>query len=142
MSERLARFTDAQAGVYADALAELRRGRKQSHWMWFIFPQVAGLGMSATSRHYAIGSRQEAEDYAGHPLLGARLAECTDAVLGHADTPAATIFGGVDAAKFRSSMTLFDAAAGPSQPRFAQALAAFFKGERDPATLRLLKNAS
>ena len=134
----LDRFVAAQAPVYATALAELRRGRKQSHWMWFIFPQIAGLGSSAMAQHYAIGSREEALLYVGHPLLGSRLLECTDAVLEHVDVPALTIFGGIDAVKFRSSMTLFDAVAGGSEPRFARVLAVFYGGEPDQATLRLL----
>jgi uncharacterized protein (DUF1810 family) len=139
MGGDLARFVAAQQPVYDQALAELRRGQKESHWMWFVFPQVAGLGQSATSIHYAIGSLEEARAYLHHPLLGARLAECTDAVLAHAGTPAERIFGSVDAAKFRSSMTLFEAAAGGGGGRFAEALGVFFNGERDAATLRLLR---
>jgi uncharacterized protein (DUF1810 family) len=134
----LERFVEAQAPVYPTALAELRNGRKQSHWMWFVFPQIAGIGSSATARHYAIQSRAEAKDYSAHPLLGARLVECTEAVLAHSNVPPQAIFGSVDAMKFRSSMTLFDAVTGKSGSRFAQALAAFFGGEPDPATLRLL----
>jgi uncharacterized protein (DUF1810 family) len=133
----LARFVAAQEPVYAQALDELRRGRKQSHWMWFIFPQLAGLGLSATSRHFAIRSRAEARFYLDHPLLGSRLRQCTEAVLAHSGEPAKLIFGGVDAAKFRSSMTLF-AAASEAEGRFTAALNAFFAGEHDPATLRLL----
>jgi uncharacterized protein (DUF1810 family) len=133
----LSRFVAAQAPVYAQALSELRRGRKESHWMWFVFPQLAGLGRSPTARFYAIESLEEARLYLAHELLGPRLAECTEAVLGHCGLAPGTIFGGIDAVKFRSSMTLFEAAAGEKGP-FAAALDAFFDGERDPATLGLL----
>lgn len=135
----LDRFVAAQNGVYASALAELRQGRKQSHWMWFVFPQIAGLGMSAMSRRYAIRSREEAVAYLAHDVLGRRLAECTDAVLGHAGRLSAeAIFGGIDAVKFRSSMTLFDAAT-DDDGRYRRALDAFHGGKDDPATLRLLR---
>jgi uncharacterized protein (DUF1810 family) len=134
----LERFVAAQAGVYARALAELEAGRKESHWMWFIFPQIAGLGRSATARLYAVASREEAAAYQSHPLLGRRLVECTTAVLRHAGTPAELIFGPVDAMKFHSSMTLFDAVAGAAEPAFREALAAFHGGAPDPATLELL----
>lgn len=134
----LARFIAAQDGVYQAALAELRRGRKESHWMWFIFPQIAGLGRSAMAQHYAIRSIQEARDYLADAILGGRLAECTDAVLEHAAAgDVAGIFGTVDAAKFRSSMTLFEAAGGG--PRYREAIVAFFGGVPDEATLRLLE---
>jgi uncharacterized protein (DUF1810 family) len=134
----LERFVAAQSGVYAQALAELEAGRKESHWMWFIFPQIAGLGRSGTARLYAIASRAEAAAYHSHPLLGRRLVECTNAVLRHAGTPAHIIFGPVDAMKFHSSMTLFEVVAGAADPRFAEALATFFGGEPDPATVELL----
>ena len=130
----LARFVDAQRGVYEQALEELRRGRKESHWMWFIFPQVAGLGRSPMAVRYAIGSADEARAYLAHPLLGARLRDCTDAVLAAAATPAETIFGGVDAAKFRSSMTLFGHVA-PAETPFRRALDVFSAGEADQLTL-------
>lgn len=136
--EGLERFVAAQEGVYQEALAELRRGRKESHWMWFIFPQVAGLGSTAMSQHYAIRSRDEARRYLTHKLLGGRLVECTAAVLDHADSSAERIFGQVDAMKFRSSMTLFHAAGGGAEPVFTQALAAFYSGDPDPRTLALL----
>ncbi|MFN3724782.1 MAG: DUF1810 domain-containing protein [Allosphingosinicella sp.] len=133
----LARFVAAQADVWPAPLDELRRGRKQSHWMWFVFPQLAGLGMSAMSQHYAIRSREEAEAYLGHELLGSRLGETTDAVIEHAGRlTAEAIFGGIDAIKFRSSMTLFDAVA--PDDRYRRALDAFYSGAPDPATLRLL----
>ena len=134
----LGRFVAAQADAWPAPLEELRRGRKQSHWIWFVFPQVAGLGMSAMSQHYAIRSRAEAAAYLAHDLLGPRLAEATDAVLGHAGRLSAEeIFGGIDAVKFRSSMTLFDAVAG-EDCRYRRALDAFYRGEPDPATLELL----
>ncbi len=107
----LDRFVEAQAPVYAQALAELRSGRKQSHWMWFVFPQLRGLGRSATAQHYGISSAAEARSYLDHQLLGPRLIECTEAVLAHRDQQAEAIFGPVDAMKFRSSMTLFEALA-------------------------------
>ena len=136
----LDRFVEAQQRVYPLALAELRRGAKESHWMWFVFPQIAGLGLSPTARYYAIGSADEARAYLAHPLLGPRLRECTEKVLAHRDKPAEAIFGAIDAMKFRSSMTLFEAAA-DGAGRFGEALEAFYGGERDPATLRLLAGA-
>ena len=131
----LTRFVSAQdgGGTYAHALAELRQGRKTSHWMWFVFPQVAGLGMSEMSRRYAIGSLEEARAYLADPVLGARLRECARLV---ADTPGKTaeqIFGGIDAVKLRSSMTLFHRA-DPSEPAFKAVLDRYFSGELDPAT--------
>jgi uncharacterized protein (DUF1810 family) len=134
----LERFVAAPAGVYGEALAELERGRKQSHWMWFVFPQIEGLGRSETARHYAIASLGEGRAYLDHALLGPRLLECTEAVLAHRDRPAEAIFGPVDALKFRSSMTLFEAAAGEATP-FGDALDAFYGGNRDPATLARLR---
>jgi uncharacterized protein (DUF1810 family) len=133
----LQRFVDAQARNYPDALAELRRGRKESHWMWYVFPQVAGLGSSPMARAYAIGSLDEARAYLAHPLLGERLRAVTDAVLGHADRTAHEIFGSPDELKFRSSMTLF-ARAAPHEPRFAEALQVFFAGRPDERTLEKL----
>lgn len=132
----LDRFVTAQAGSYAAALSELRRGRKQSHWMWWIFPQLAGLGRSPTAQAYAIRSRAEARAYLGHPLLGPRLVEATQAVLA-APGSAEAIFGAVDAVKLRSSMTLFAAVAGDPAP-FRAALDRFHDGEADPKTLELL----
>lgn len=133
----LERFVEAQAGTYAQALAELKGGRKESHWMWFVFPQVAGLGFSAMAQHYAIGSLAEARAYLAHPRLGPRLREATEAVLAHRDQSAEAIFGKVDAMKFRSSMTLFEAAAEGDGP-FGAVLDAFYDGERDMATRGLL----
>jgi uncharacterized protein (DUF1810 family) len=135
----LARFVEAQAPVYAAALAELKRGRKESHWMWFVFPQLAGLGRSAMAQYYAIGSLAEARAYLGHPLLGPRLIECTEAIIAHRDLTAEAIFGPVDAMKLRSSLTLFEAAGAPEP--FGAALHLFFGGVRDAATLGLLAPA-
>ena len=132
----LERFIAAQDGVYAAALAELRAGEKRSHWMWFIFPQLAGLGHSAMAQHYAIGSLTEARDYLDNPLLGPRLRECIEAMLGHSDRTAESMLGSVDALKFRSSMTLFDVV--EPDDCFARALSAFYAGERDERTLALL----
>lgn len=128
----LARFTAAQDGVYEQAVAELRRGRKTSHWMWFVFPQIAGLGYSATSRRYAITSLAEAQAYLAHPVLGPRLRECASILVKLPGT-AEQIFGGIDAQKLRSSMTLFKRA-DPHEPIFAEVLDQFFGGVPDPAT--------
>jgi uncharacterized protein (DUF1810 family) len=118
-------------------LAELRAGRKQSHWMWFVFPQIAGLGRSAMAQHYAIGSFQEARDYLAHDLLGSRLMEATRLAMATEDRSAHGIFGSPDDLKFRSSMTLFDAVA--PNGIFAAALGKYFAGERDAATLAILR---
>lgn len=127
----------AQAEAYPRALAELRAGAKRSHWMWFVFPQFAGLGSSDMAQHYAIKAGCEAEAYLAHPILGARLAECTDAMLDwRGQRTAEAILGSVDALKFASSMTLFEAAGGGD--RFARALDAFYTGRRDARTLELL----
>ena len=134
----LQRFVDAQEGDYAQALAELRRGRKESHWMWFVFPQVAGLGSSPMARRFAIHSAEEARAYLAHALLGPRLEECTHALLAHAGDPPEDIMGSVDAMKLRSSITLFGAIAGPDSP-YATCLEVFFAGKPDPATLAFLK---
>jgi uncharacterized protein (DUF1810 family) len=136
-ADPLARFVEAQDGVYAQALAELRAGAKTSHWMWFVFPQIVGLSLSATGRFFGLAGLAEAKAYCAHPLLGPRLAECTGAMLGWAgQRSAAAILGPIDALKFRSSMTLFEAAGGGEA--FANALDAFCDGQRDPATLELL----
>ncbi|RPJ67825.1 MAG: DUF1810 domain-containing protein [Acidobacteria bacterium] len=133
----LARFTAAQAGTYSLALGELRAGRKESHWMWFIFPQFEGLGFSSTSRRYAIRSLDEARAYLAHPVLGPRLVECSEALLAHTGLLASDIFGAPDDLKLRSSMTLFELAAAPGSV-FTRVLERFFDGERDAATLRLV----
>ncbi|WP_027556068.1 DUF1810 domain-containing protein [Bradyrhizobium sp. Cp5.3] len=132
----LERFIRAQDPVYRDVLAELSRGRKQSHWMWFVFPQVAGLGFSAMSQRYAINSREEAKAYLAHPILGSRLTECTGFVLAVEGRTINAILGAPDDAKFRSSMTLFGAVS--DAPIFGQAIAKYFDGERDGATLEIL----
>lgn len=138
MAQGLERFVEAQRPVYETALAELRAGAKRSHWMWFIFPQVAGLGRSPTAQFYAIADPVEATAFLLHDLLGARLRECTRAMLGWAGRKSAEdILGPVDALKFVSSMTLFDAVA-EENDLFARALAAFNHGERDPLTLERL----
>ncbi|GGE17270.1 hypothetical protein GCM10011390_40460 [Aureimonas endophytica] len=133
----LARFVAAQEGTIETALDELRRGRKTSHWMWFVFPQIAGLGHSAMARRYAIASLAEAAAYRAHPLLGARLVQATALVNAHRDLTAHRIFGSPDDMKFRSSMTLFRHA-DPGEALFGEALARFYGGEEDPATLARL----
>ncbi len=137
MDQDLSRFVSAQDGVYPQALAELRRGAKASHWMWFVFPQIAGLGRSAMAQAYAIGSADEARGYIAHPVLGPRLREATQAVTA-ARGSAEAILGGIDAIKLRSSMTLFAAVADDPTP-FRAALERFFDGADDPATLALLR---
>ena len=132
----LERFIRAQNPVFQDVQGELARGRKQTHWMWFVFPQVAGLGFSAMSQRYAIGSREEARAYLAHPVLGARLIECTRLVLAVQGRSINAILGAPDDAKFRSSMTLFGTVS--DQPIFGEALARYFAGERDAATLEIL----
>jgi uncharacterized protein (DUF1810 family) len=141
---RLARFLEAQQRVYAQVRAELTAGRKHSHWMWFIFPQLAGLGSSTTARHYAIGSLEEARAYLGHPVLGERLRECTQLVLQAGGATVAEIFGYPDDLKFRSCMTLFARAADDTRPEdrmFAEALGRHFGGQPDPLTVKLLRQA-
>jgi uncharacterized protein (DUF1810 family) len=138
----LERFVQAQdqGGVHRQAVEELRQGRKASHWMWFVFPQAAGLGMSGMAQRYAIGSLDEARAYLLHPVLGPRLQECAEVVAGTEGRTAVEIFGGVDAAKLRSSMTLFHLAA-PDEAVFKQVLDQFYDGEPDPRTLELLDPA-
>lgn len=137
----LQRFLDAQedAAIYARALGELRAGRKRSHWIWFVFPQIAGLGSSPMSRAYALGSLEEARAYLAHPLLGPRLRECCEALLAAPDElTTERILGGIDTLKLRSSMTLFHHA-DPEEPLFPAVLARFYRGEPDPETDRLLR---
>ena len=129
----LDRFVTAQEGVYPRALAELRAGRKTSHWMWFVFPQIAGLGRSSTAQRYAITDLDEARDYLDHPVLGPRLTEASQALLDLDTRDAEGVLGGIDAMKLRSSMTLF-ARAG-DEPVFHAVLDAYFGGEDDPETL-------
>lgn len=132
----LDRFVAAQESMYATALAEVRRGAKRTHWMWFVFPQIAGLGQSPTARFYAVRSLDEARAYLAHPVLGERLRECVAALEEVAEPDARAVFGSIDSVKLRSSLTLFEAAGGGEA--FAEALARWFGGEHDPATLRLL----
>jgi uncharacterized protein (DUF1810 family) len=133
----LQRFVEAQAPVYAQVCAELRAGRKASHWMWFVFPQLAGLGHSTMAARYAISSRDEARAYLAHPVLGPRLRACTGLVLQAKDLSAYDIFGRPDELKFQSSMTLFAAVADDPEI-FDAALAKYFGGRRDVRTLELL----
>ena len=131
----LERFVQAQDEhqTYDQAVTELRRGRKRSHWMWFVFPQIAGLGRSPMAQAYAIADLAEARAYLAHPVLGPRLVECAEIVASHPGSTAEQIFGGIDAMKLRSSMTLF-ARADPDQPVFAAVLDQFFGGVQDEAT--------
>jgi uncharacterized protein (DUF1810 family) len=134
---QLARFVAAQQGTYDQAIAELRRGRKTGHWIWYVFPQIAGLGMSATSQRYAIGSLDEARAYLEHPVLGQRLIEAASVLLGNTESTAEQILGELDAMKVRSSMTLFQQAE-PDEPVFRRVLDRFFEGIPDAETLRRL----
>ena len=135
----LVRFVDAQnsGGTYASALAELRRGRKTSHWMWFVLPQIAGLGQSPTAVHYGVRGLDEARAYLAHPVLGPRLLECADTLAALDATDPVEVLGGIDAVKLRSSMTLFAHAAADegTRARFRAVLDHYFGGEEDPATL-------
>ena len=140
VAESLSRFSAAQdrGQVWLQALEELRAGHKQTHWMWFVFPQIAGLGLSATAQFYALRDLAEARAFLADAVLGPRLVQATEAVLVWAGKRSLeTIFGLLDGQKFRSSMTLFEAAGG--QPCFAEALERFAAGERDPRTLALLR---
>ena len=133
MTVDLSRFVLAQEGAYDGVVDELRRGRKVGHWIWFIFPQVAGLGSSAMSRHFAISSLDEARAYLDHPVLGPRLRECAAIILATQGRTALEILGSIDAVKLRSSMTLFDRAA-PDELVFRQVLDRFYDGQADDAT--------
>jgi uncharacterized protein (DUF1810 family) len=130
----LQRFLDAQASVIDQVRDELRHGRKSSHWMWFVFPQIEGLGRSPTARLYALRSRDEARAYLEHPVLGPRLVECTQLVNAVNGATAEQILGSIDAVKFRSCMTLF-AAVAPEQKEFTAALAKYYGGAADQVTL-------
>jgi uncharacterized protein (DUF1810 family) len=142
MSFDLERFVAAQQGVYEGALRELRQGRKTGHWIWFIFPQLAGLGRSEMSRFYGIGSLEEARAYLDHPVLGTRLRECVGAVLAvPSGVTADKIFGSLDAMKARSSMTLFHRTA-PDDPLFSEVLERFYGGVADQSTDALLGQTS
>ena len=134
----LHRFLEAQETAYAVALTEIQRGRKASHWMWYIFPQIQGLGFSATSRHYALASAHEAEAYARHPVLGARLVHLGEELLALESNDATRILGSPDDLKLRSCMTLFGALPG-AHAVFQRVLDKFFGGKPDEHTLRLLR---
>jgi uncharacterized protein (DUF1810 family) len=136
----LERFVQAQQSAIDEVRRELRQGRKCSHWMWFIFPQLKGLGKSWNADHYGISSIEEAQAYLRHPVLGPRLIECTKLVNAIEGSSAEEIFGDIDSVKFRSSMTLF-AETDPGESAFTTALEKFFAGRRDPLTLELLKKA-
>ena len=137
MNHQLDRFVEAQDPIYGHVTLELAAGLKTSHWMWFVFPQVSGLGSSPWATLYAIDSWDEAVAYAAHPVLGARLRECASLVMGTCDRSAEDIFGAVDARKLQSSMTLFQAAA-PEEPLFTEVLDKFYSGVPDPKTASTL----
>jgi uncharacterized protein (DUF1810 family) len=132
----LERFVTAQAGSYDAAIAEIRAGRKRTHWMWYVFPQLAGLGRSAMAQAYALSGLDEARAYLAHPVLGPRYRACVAALVGLPATSAEAVFGGIDAVKLRSSLTLFAEASGEAS--FTEAIARWFGGEPDAATLSLL----
>jgi len=134
---QLSRFVRAQADDFERALAEIRSGKKRTHWMWYIFPQFDGLAFSSTSKHYAIKSIEEAKAYLSHPVLGPRLVECAEAALGVEGRSARDIFGSPDDLKLRSSATLF-ACVSPPGSVFERLLEKYYRGERDEKTLRLL----
>jgi uncharacterized protein (DUF1810 family) len=134
----LGRFISAQEGIHESALSELRRGRKRTHWMWFIFPQIDGLAHSTTSKHYAIKSIEEARQYLNHPVLGARLLECAETVLAVEGRSVSEIFGYPDDLKLKSSMTLFAYVADPRSV-FVRVLEKYFRGGQDVRTLDLLE---
>ena len=137
----LQRFVTAQSPAWEDACAELREGRKQTHWMWFVFPQLAELGRSATAKFYGLSGADEARAYLAHPILGERLRTCCEILLQIHQRTAVEIFGTVDAMKLRSCLTLF-AAVSPGEAVFAQCLQRYFGGESDPMTLSLLAGRS
>jgi uncharacterized protein (DUF1810 family) len=137
----LQRFLDAQRDVYERALAELRAGRKRTHWMWFVFPQMEGLGVSETSRYYGIGSREEAAAYLEHPVLGPRLVQCAEALLALEGKSASQVFGYPDDLKLRSCLTLF-ADVGGAHSVFLFVLEKYYGGQRDSRTLELLQRGA
>lgn len=145
MADDLGRFLQAQdeGGTYQRALAELQAGAKRSHWMWFVFPQLAGLGRSPTARYFGVADVAEARAYLAHPVLGQRLRACTEAMLGWSGRKSARdILGSIDAMKFASSMTLFGEVDEAADSLFAKALEGFCDGRRDPLTLQLLGKAT
>jgi uncharacterized protein (DUF1810 family) len=137
----LQRFVEAQETVYAEVLAELKAGRKRTHWMWFVFPQLAGLGSSPMARQYAVSDMPEARAYLAHPILGRRLIECVQAMLQHSQLLPRQVLGEIDAVKWRSCLTLFEAV-DPGGRVFDAALDQFYAGQRDAATLRLLNRSA
>lgn len=137
----LSRFISAQSGVYERVLLELRAGQKRTHWMWYIFPQIEGLGQSTTTKYYAIKSLEEARAYVNHPVLGPRLLQCAEAVLAIEGRKVSDIFGYPDDMKLKSSMTLFSYVADPDSV-FVSVLDKYFKGERDVRTLQLLESSN
>jgi uncharacterized protein (DUF1810 family) len=136
----LSRFLEAQAPLYATALAELQAGHKRTHWIWFVLPQLRGLGSSHNATYYGIENAAEAAAYLAHPVLGARLRECVAAIMAHKDKSAHAMLGSPDDAKFRSCLTLFREVAAPDDRLWQDALDQFYAGEPDPATLRLLES--
>lgn len=138
MNNHLDRYLEAQKYSYAQALSEIQRGYKQIHWMWYIFPQIKGLGLSSTSAYYAIQSLDEAKAYLNHPVLKENLLEITNALLQHKEKSASEIFGGTDALKLKSCMTLFHIA-DPDNPVFTQVLQYYFQGNLDEKTIEILK---
>jgi uncharacterized protein (DUF1810 family) len=136
----LRRFVDAQSPVYPQVVAELSSGRKRTHWMWFVFPQIAGLGLNAMAQRFAIKSKREAEAYLAHELLGPRLIECSRLVMAASEKRIEDILGSPDDMKFRSSMTLFDVVS--KQEIFAEAIGTFYPEGPDPSTLRILRALS
>ena len=138
-TSNLQRFIDAQTEVYTQVVNELQNGHKTSHWMWFIFPQIIGLGRSSTAIYYSLECRQEAHDFVHDELLGQRLCECDGLVLNTVNRSAYDIFGSPDDMKFRSSMTLF-AAVRPQEPLYQQALDVFYQGQPDEPTLDILRD--
>lgn len=137
----LQRFVCEQTRDYEQALTELRAGRKRTHWIWYVLPQLKGLGFSEMSEYFGITGEEEARAYLAHPVLGARLAECVEAIASHKGVTPSTILGSVDALKYQSCLTLFDAVAGPNSV-FAKALQQFYGGQRDTRTLKFLSNAN
>ncbi|MDF7811333.1 DUF1810 domain-containing protein [Hymenobacter sp. YC55] len=133
----LQRFVEAQETSYATALSEIKRGRKQTHWMWYVFPQLKGLGVSSTAQYYGLADAAEAEQYSQHPVLGQRLLDISNALLELSSSNATTIMGSPDDVKLKSSMTLFASLPGAS-PVFQRVLDKFYQGAQDPNTLRLL----
>ncbi len=140
INNTLNRFLEAQQNIYPQVVKELRNGKKTSHWMWFIFPQIEGLGHSPTAKYYSIKTIDEAKEYLIHPVLGKRLLECSNIIAGIENKTADEIFGYPDTMKLRSCMTLFNFIA-PEQKVFADVLKKYFNGEEDEQTLSILKNA-